>query len=139
MSNFVPAEAFPPGEFLRDELEARGWSQAEFATIISRPAKLVGEVINNKRGITPETAMDFAAALGTGAQSWLNLDSTYQLFKASLEERSERDELIARKAKLHSKYPIPELLKNGWIEDSESYEILESIANNGFFTLTGCT
>jgi len=125
MTHFMPAEAFPPGEFLRDELEGRGWSQADFAKIIGRPARLVSDVVNNKRGVSPETAMDFAAALGTSAQSWLNLDSSYQLFKASLEERSSRDELIARKAKLHSKYPISELLKNNWIENSESYDVLE--------------
>ena len=27
MPNRVPAEVFPPGEFIREELEARGWTQ----------------------------------------------------------------------------------------------------------------
>ena len=27
------AEAFPPGEFIREELAARGWSQTDLATI----------------------------------------------------------------------------------------------------------
>ena len=36
MSNH-PAHAFPPGEYLRDELEERGWTVTEFAEIIGRP------------------------------------------------------------------------------------------------------
>ena len=31
--NVVLAEVFPAGEFLADELDARGWTQAEFAAI----------------------------------------------------------------------------------------------------------
>ena len=51
------AEVFPPGEFLRDELEARNWSQTEFAEIIGRPVRLINEIIAGKRAITPETAV----------------------------------------------------------------------------------
>jgi HTH-type transcriptional regulator / antitoxin HigA len=53
MNEIVPAQAFSPGEFLRDELEARDWTQAEFAEIIGRPVRLVNELIAGKRGITP--------------------------------------------------------------------------------------
>ena len=56
MNERIPAEVFPPGEFLRGELEARGWTQTEFAEIISRPTRLVNEIIAGKRGITPDTA-----------------------------------------------------------------------------------
>ena len=28
------AEVFPPGEFIREEIEARGWSQVELAEIL---------------------------------------------------------------------------------------------------------
>ncbi len=30
-TTLTPAEAFPPGEYLRDELEERGWTEKEFA------------------------------------------------------------------------------------------------------------
>ena len=56
MSDRIPAEVFPPGEFLNDELEARRSTQTEFAEIIGRPPRVVNEVIAGKRGITPETA-----------------------------------------------------------------------------------
>jgi len=77
------AEAFHPGEFLQDELEARNWSQVEFAEIIDRPVQFVNEVIAGKRGLTPETAKAFGAALGTSAEFWMNLDTAYQLWKSA--------------------------------------------------------
>lgn len=70
-----PAEVFHPGEHLLDELNARGWTQTEFAEIVGRSVRLVNEIIKGKRGITPETARGFAAALGTSPEFWLNLDS----------------------------------------------------------------
>ena len=79
MADFVPAEAFPPGEFLRDELDERDWTQEEFARIIGRPPRLISELISGKRGITPETAIRFSAALGTSAQFWMNLETSYRL------------------------------------------------------------
>ena len=51
-----PAEAFSPGEFLREELEERGWTQADLAEIMGRPLVLVNEIIAGKRGITAETS-----------------------------------------------------------------------------------
>ena len=83
MSERIPAEVFPPGEFLREELEARRWTQTEFAEIISRPTRLVNEIIAVKRGVTPDTARALAAAFGTSAQLWMNMETSYQLSKAA--------------------------------------------------------
>jgi HTH-type transcriptional regulator/antitoxin HigA len=120
MTDRTPAEVFPPGEFLRDELEARNWTQTEFAEIIGRPTRLVNEIIAGKRGISPETAREFAAALGTSAQFWLNLESVYQLSKTR--PASDR---IKRAALLREKFPVREMLKRGWVEFSENPEVLE--------------
>lgn len=121
MNKFVPAETFPPGEFLRDELEARGWTQTEFAEMIGRPARLVNEIIAAKRAITPETAHDFAAAFGTSAQLWMNLETTWQLSKVP-----PRPENISREAALRERFPVREMIKRGWIAASKSIDELES-------------
>ena len=55
------AEVFPPGEFLREELEARNWTQTELADIIGRPVRLINEIIAGKKAITPETAIQLGA------------------------------------------------------------------------------
>jgi HTH-type transcriptional regulator / antitoxin HigA len=120
MTNRTPAEVFPPGEFLADELEARGWTQTEFAEIIGRPQKLVNDIINAKRGVTPETAADFAAAFEMSAQFWMNLETTWQLSKVP-----PRDDSIVRAAKLRERFPVREMCKRGWIKSGASVQELE--------------
>lgn len=114
------AEIFPPGEFLRDELEARNWSQTEFAEIIGRPVRLVNEVIAGKKAITPETAIQFAASLGTSAELWLNLESQYQLSKVR-----QADDAIQRKARLYERFPVRDMVKRGWIDATDDIDVLE--------------
>lgn len=120
MSDRTPVEAFPPGEYLRDELDERGWTQTEFAQIIGRPVQVVNEIIAAKRSVTPETAKSFAAALGSSAQFWMNLESAYQLAKTA-----EPPERISREARLREKFPIREMVKRGWIAHSDDKEELE--------------
>jgi HTH-type transcriptional regulator / antitoxin HigA len=81
MATRLPAEVFPPGEFVREELEARGWTQGDLAEILGRPLRLVNELIAGKKQITPETACGLAEAFGTDALYWMNLDSAYRLAK----------------------------------------------------------
>lgn len=75
------AQVFPPGEFLREELEARGWTQTDLAEILGWPLQAVNAIINGKKEITPETAIALGAAFGTSAELWLNLESAYRLWK----------------------------------------------------------
>lgn len=119
MNNSRPAEVFHPGEYLEDELTERGWTQGEFAEIINRPVRLVNEIINGKRGITTETAVELSAALGTSPEYWLNLETAYQLWNTK-EDVSQ----IKRRAKLRSKYPIREMIKRGWLLEEQNIDKL---------------
>ena len=86
------AEIFPPGEFIRDELDARGWTQGDLADILGRTEPKISELINGKRAITPQTAKELAAAFGTSAHVWLSLEITFQLWKDQTEQTAvERD------------------------------------------------
>ncbi len=88
------ASVFPPGAFLREELEARGWTQAELAEILGRPIQTINQIVNGKKEITPATAIELSAALGTSPEFWLNLEVAYQLAKAA-----PADPEIAQRAK----------------------------------------
>lgn len=121
MTTRRPAEVFPPGEFLKEELDARGWSQADFAEIMGRPPATVSDLILGKRSISPEIARGLAAALGTSAEFWMNLDTAYQLSRV----RRNEDDVITRRAKLYEKAPIKEMVRRGWIEHSDNVEVLE--------------
>ncbi len=50
------AEAFPPGDFIREELEARGWTQEDLARILNRPYQTVNAIVNGRKAITSRTA-----------------------------------------------------------------------------------
>lgn len=121
MKDRRPAEVFPPGEFLREELEEHGWTQTDFAEILGRPVRLVNEIISGKRGITPETAKGLGDALGTSPQYWLNLESAYQLWKVP-----GVDDTVARRARLYNRAPVKEMERRHWIESTENVAVLEA-------------
>jgi HTH-type transcriptional regulator / antitoxin HigA len=114
------AEAFPPGEMLKDELDARGWTQDVLAEITSIPAPVISNVIKGKRAISVDIASSLAAAFGTTAQFWMNLETSYQLWM-----ETKADEKISRKARLYESVPVNELIKRGWIEMSKDIDVLE--------------
>lgn len=114
------AEIFPPGEFIEEELEARGWSQIELSEILGRTPAFVNELIKAKRGITPETAKALGNAFGTSPQYWMNLESAYQLWRT----KSEGDDIV-RRARLYRFAPIKEMVKRHWIEPTQNVDILE--------------
>jgi HTH-type transcriptional regulator/antitoxin HigA len=122
MAMHVPAESFPPGEYIQDELDARGWTQIDFAEIIGRDPKTVNMIISGRTRITEDTAKLLEAALGLDAQYWLNLESAYRL---SIARETAMTGLVSRKAQLYEKYPITPMVKRGWIERTESQEVLE--------------
>src|SRR5512146_1158303 len=121
MGERVPAEVFSPGEYLSDELEARGWSQTDLAEILGRPAPVVNQIIKGKRSITPEIAKELGAALGTSAMLWLNLEAAYRLHH--YEEPTPTR--IARHARLREKFPVSEMVRRRWIEPSDDPAVLE--------------
>ena len=79
MSIPIVAERFPVGEILADELEARGWSHADFAEVLGQPVQFVAAIISGTEEITRQSADWIGAALGTSAQVWLNLQDAYLL------------------------------------------------------------
>jgi HTH-type transcriptional regulator/antitoxin HigA len=104
-----------PGEILEEELEARGWSQADLAAVLGRPVQAVNEIITGKKAITPETAMALSQALGTSAEYWLNLESGYRLDLLHQRGANQTDD-VERRARLFSKVPLKELVRLGWIK-----------------------
>lgn len=121
MNTRMPVQVLPPGTFLKEELECRGWSQVELAEILARPPRLISEIISGKRAITPETAKGLEAALGISAQFWMNLEATFQLSKTRIE-----DSVVARRAKLYGKFPVKELIRRAWVKQAKDLATLEA-------------
>jgi HTH-type transcriptional regulator/antitoxin HigA len=69
----------PPGETLRETLEAMGMSQAELARRMGRPPQAISEIVNAKKSITAQTALQLEDVLGVPAYIWIGLELDYQL------------------------------------------------------------
>ena len=84
----LPTDRIPthPGEMLVEEfLKPRGIPQVRFAEHLGVPIQRVNEVATGKRGVTPQTAILFGAALGTTPEFWMNLQATHDLALARAE------------------------------------------------------
>lgn len=122
MNARMPAEVFPPGDTLKEELDKRGWTQVELSEILARSPRLISEIVSGKRAITPETAKGLAAALGISPEFWMNLETSYRLSKASFSAST----VVARRALLYGKFPVKEMLRRKWIEGSADLNVLEN-------------
>jgi HTH-type transcriptional regulator / antitoxin HigA len=118
MQNLKPNIVFSPGEILLDELEERNISQSDFAEILNRPLKTINEIIKGKKSITPETANDIAAALGTSPELWLGLQAEYDLFKISHSKKDNNEE-VKNRAELYAHFPVKELRKREYISNTK--------------------
>jgi HTH-type transcriptional regulator/antitoxin HigA len=127
MKEIISAEVFPPGDRLKEELEARRWTQADLADILGRPPRLVSEIITGKRAITPETAHGLGEALGTGPELWMNLESQYQLSRTTITNHA-----VGRRAKIYGQFPVKDMQKRGWLRPSTSLDVIETELKNFF-------
>jgi addiction module HigA family antidote len=76
--------AIHPGEILREEyLEPMGLSASALAIALRLPAPRVNDIVRERRGISPDTALRLARFFGTSPQFWMNLQSGYELKVAS--------------------------------------------------------
>ena len=72
-----------PGEVLLEEfLLPMGISQNALARAAGVPPRRVNEIVLGKRGISADTAVRLAAALGTSERFWLGLQADYDLEEA---------------------------------------------------------
>ncbi|MFZ0477572.1 MAG: HigA family addiction module antitoxin [Terriglobales bacterium] len=69
-----------PGEILRaDFMEPFGLSMNRLALDLRVPVTRIAEIVRERRGITPDTALRLARYFSTTPGFWLNLQSSYDL------------------------------------------------------------
>lgn len=72
-----------PGEILSEEfLNPMGMSQIELAKKMNIPIQRINTLINEKRGITPETAILLSRVFKNSPEFWMNLQTSYDLYVA---------------------------------------------------------
>lgn len=73
-----------PGEFIREELEARGWSQRDLAYILGVPEQSVNLITSGKRGISPDMAKSLGQAFDVSAEYFANLQQAYEMSNSAV-------------------------------------------------------
>jgi len=105
----IPSHRPPthPGEMLLEEfLKPMGITQKELSNSIHVPYQRINEVINQKRGITPSTALRLAKYFGVSEDFWLNIQLRWDLFKARGKEVTELKRIHPyRPSRQHVAYP----------------------------------
>jgi addiction module HigA family antidote len=77
MADFAPSH---PGEVLREDfLKPMELTQYALAKAIQVPQIRISEIVNGRRGISPDTALRLSRYFGTSAEFWLGMQSTYDL------------------------------------------------------------
>jgi addiction module HigA family antidote len=74
---------------LEEFLKPMGITQRELSDSINVPYQRINEVVNQKRGITPSTALRLAKYFGVSEDFWLNVQLRWDLFKARKKETHE--------------------------------------------------
>lgn len=81
--------AIHPGEILRAEfMEPLELSMNRLALDLRVPVTRIAEIVHERRGITPDTALRLARYFNTSAAFWMNLQIAYDLEVA--EDKSSR-------------------------------------------------
>ncbi len=94
-----------PGEMLREEfLIPMGLSANALALAIRVPVTRVSEIVNERRGITADTALRLARYFRMTPEFWMNIQSHYDLEVA----RDAKDRMIRESVK-----PAPRDSKTG--------------------------
>ena len=72
-----------PGEILREEfLAPLGMSSHHLAMALRVPATRINDIVNQKRGITADTALRLARYFGTTSRFWMNMQASWELEEA---------------------------------------------------------
>ncbi|MGL4233068.1 MAG: HigA family addiction module antitoxin [Casimicrobium sp.] len=95
MKNVIPASKngmrpVHPGEVLREDyLKPLGMSANALAAALKVPASRINDIVLERRGVTVDTAMRIVRYFGGDVQSWMNLQTAYEIKVA--------EKLIAKK------------------------------------------
>lgn len=79
ISDVTPGDIFHPGEYIKDELEARAMPQQELADKMKVSKSEISLVIHGHRDLNAKTAVLLEMALGIDAEFWMNLQIKYDI------------------------------------------------------------
>jgi antitoxin HigA-1 len=87
--------ATQPGQILLEEfLNPLRLTQAEFSRALGVPLNRINELVRGKRGVTPESALLFAAYFKNSSEFWMNIQTGHDLSRLRQEMRKRPHKIV---------------------------------------------
>lgn len=84
-----------PGEFVQEDiLKELGLSQGQLAQALKVSRKTINELVNQKRRLNPDIALRIGKFTNTNPQTWMNLQTAWDLWVASNSKEAKSIEKI---------------------------------------------
>ncbi len=72
-----------PGEVLNEVyMNEMGLNQSQLAELCHCSPRKINEIVNGKRGISPQFAIELETAIGTSAEMWVKMQAEFDLWVA---------------------------------------------------------
>lgn len=114
-------QAISPGDFIREKMEARSWTQSDLAYALGfKQAAAVNQILNDKRSISPNLARSLALALDCDPEEIAKIQAAWDVRVAD-----DPDPAITVRSRVLNRYPLREMVKRGWIDPDHGQGTLE--------------
>lgn len=111
-----------PGFYLKEEMDARGWSQRDLAFILGVTEQTVNLILSGKRGISADMARALGDAFDVNPELFANLQRDYDMAQAKAPKPD-----IALLGKMHVSYPVREMVNRGWLVKSSGVMVEQQL------------
>lgn len=96
--------AFHPGYYIKEVIESLGITQEEFAKRLDTTGKNISKLVNGEQNLSLDMARKLSNMLGTDIEFWLNLQNSYEVKLAEMQEQEEMDAEICVLKSINYKY-----------------------------------
>jgi HTH-type transcriptional regulator / antitoxin HigA len=113
---YIPDVAIPPGDTIREMLAAKSMTQTALAERMKRPLNKINEILQGKRAITEDTALELELVLGLPASFWSELERNFQIAQQRLRAESR----LEAEVETLRQFPMREMVRFDWIKRAAS-------------------
>lgn len=112
---YRPDDVLPPGDTLKEQLEALGIPQADLARRTGLSTKHINQIVQGSAVLTPETALLLERAVGIPASLWNQMEAAWRTHVSRAESR----EALSSQLDWLKRFSLTELVKRGILPTKE--------------------
>lgn len=109
-----------PGEFVRNAMSEKGWTQTDLAYAIGTSTAAINQILSGKRGISGNMARALSVALDRSAEEFARIQAEWDVNQAEPPEAS-----VESRSRILTRYPLRDMVKRGWVDPERSQDPLE--------------